>query len=83
MPEFAFTELLALGPDTTVYRLLTTDGVSTIDTAVGTFLRVEPEALTLLTETFCSLALSARCPRSFAIFIPPLSKAKKVARCST
>jgi fumarate hydratase, class I len=51
MPEFAFTELLALGPDTTQYRLLTTDGVSTIDTAAGTFLRVEPEALTLITET--------------------------------
>ena len=51
MPEFAFTELLPLGPDTTEYRLLTTDGVSTIDTSAGTFLRVEPEALTLLTGT--------------------------------
>ena len=51
MPEFAFTELLSLGPDTTQYRLLTTDGVSTIDTDAGTFLRVEPEALTLITET--------------------------------
>jgi fumarate hydratase class I len=51
MPEFAFTELLSLGPDTTDYRLLTTDGVSSIETAAGTFLRVEPEALTLITET--------------------------------
>ena len=51
MPEFAFTELLPLGPDTTEYRLLSTDGVSTIDTPAGTFLRVAPEALTLLTET--------------------------------
>jgi fumarate hydratase, class I len=51
MPEFAFTELLSLGPDTTDYRLLTTDGVSSIDTVAGTFLRVEPEALTLITET--------------------------------
>ncbi len=51
MPEFAFTELLCLGPDNTDYRLLTTDGVSTIDTPAGTFLRVTPEALTLLTET--------------------------------
>ena len=51
MPEFAFTELLSLGPDTTQYRLLTTDGVSTIDTPAGTFLRVDPEALTLITET--------------------------------
>ncbi|MEP7202848.1 MAG: fumarate hydratase [Ilumatobacteraceae bacterium] len=51
MPEFAFTELLSLGPDTTDYRLLTTDGVSTIDTDAGRFVHVEPAALTLLTET--------------------------------
>ena len=51
MPEFAFTELLSLGPDQTDYRLLTTDGVSTVDTPAGTFLRVDPSALTLLTET--------------------------------
>ena len=51
MPEFAYTELLSLGPDTTNYRLLTTDGVSTLDTAAGTFLQVAPEALTLITET--------------------------------
>ena len=49
MPEFAFTELLPLGPDDTPYRLLTTEGVSTVDTPAGTFLQVEPEALTLLT----------------------------------
>ena len=51
MPEFAFTEILPLGPDTTPYRLLTTDGVSTVETSLGRFLKVEPEALTLLTET--------------------------------
>jgi fumarate hydratase class I len=51
MSEFAFTELLSLGPDTTEYRLLTTDGVSTIDTAAGTFVHIQPEALTLITET--------------------------------
>jgi fumarate hydratase class I len=51
MPEFAFTELLPLGPDHTDYRLLTTDGVSTVETPAGTFLRVDPSALTLLTET--------------------------------
>jgi fumarate hydratase class I len=51
MPEFDFTELLPLGPDSTEYRLLTTDGVATLDTAAGRFLRVEPEALTLITET--------------------------------
>src|SRR4051795_2540262 len=51
MPEFAYTELLPLGTDHTEYRLLTTEGVSTVETAAGTFLRVEPEALTLLTQT--------------------------------
>ena len=38
------------GPTPPHYRLLTTEGVSTIDTAAGTFLQVEPEALTLLTD---------------------------------
>ena len=51
MPEFAFTELLPLGPDTTPYRLVSPDGVSTVDTPLGTFVRVAPEAITLLTET--------------------------------
>jgi fumarate hydratase class I len=51
MPEFAFTELLPLGPDSTEYRLLSTDGVSTVQTAAGDFLRVETEALTLITQT--------------------------------
>ena len=44
MAEFDFTEMLPVGPDTTEYRLLTTAGVSTIDTPAGTFLRVEPDA---------------------------------------
>ncbi len=51
MAEFAFTEILPLGPDTTPYRHLTSDGVSVVDTAAGRFLRVEPEVLTLITET--------------------------------
>src|SRR6478752_8021434 len=50
MPEFEFTELLPLGPDTTPYRQLTTDFVSTFETPAGTFLKVEPEALTLITS---------------------------------
>ena len=49
MSDFVPTELLPLGPDTTTYRLLSTDGVDTIDTAVGRFLRVSPEAITSLT----------------------------------
>ena len=51
MADFDFTEILPLGPDTTTYRLLDTDGVSTFDTPAGTFLRVEPSAITLLTST--------------------------------
>jgi fumarate hydratase class I len=46
-----YTELLPLGPDDTPYRLLTTEGVSTFEAPAGTFLRVEPEAITLLTAT--------------------------------
>ena len=51
MPDFAFTEILPLGPDTTEYRLISTEGVSQVATPLGTFLKVEPEAITLLTET--------------------------------
>ncbi len=48
MPEFAYQDLLPLGADETPYRRLTTEGVSTVETEVGTFLKVEPEALTVL-----------------------------------
>ena len=51
MADFDFTEILPLGPDTTTYRLLDTEGVSTFETPAGTFLRVEPSAITLLTST--------------------------------
>lgn len=47
---FAYSELLPLGPDTTEYRLVSTEGVSTFFTAEGTFLKVEPSAITALTE---------------------------------
>ncbi len=49
MAEFAFTELLPLGPDATSYRLVSNEGVSTFETSEGTFLKVEPSALTRLT----------------------------------
>ena len=52
MPEFVYEDLLPVGADTTEYRLLTTEGVSTVEGPDGTtFLRVEPEAIRLLTET--------------------------------
>ena len=47
---FAYSELLPLGPDTTEYRLISTEGVSTFSTSEGTFLKVDPSAITTLTE---------------------------------
>lgn len=52
MSEFAYEDLLPLGADETPYRLLTTEGVSTVEGPDGrTFLQVEPEALRLLAST--------------------------------
>ncbi len=49
MADFAYTELLPKGPDTTTeYRLLTTDFVSTVTLGHRQFLQVDPEALRLL-----------------------------------
>ena len=47
--EFTYTPLLPLGADATPYRLVTTEGVDTVETAAGTFLRVDPAAITRLT----------------------------------
>ena len=49
MTDFAYSDLLPLGPDTTEYRLVSGEGVSTFSAAGRTFLKVEPEALTRLT----------------------------------
>lgn len=52
MAEFAYEDLLPVGADETRYRLLTTEGVETVDGPGGRrFLQVAPEALRLLTET--------------------------------
>ena len=48
-PRSQYTELLPLAPDDTPYRLVTTEGVSTFETPEGTFLKVEPSAITALT----------------------------------
>jgi len=48
MADFRYQDLLPLGPDTTPYRQLTTDFVSTVSAAGRTFIQVEPAALTLL-----------------------------------
>ena len=50
-PEFNYSDLLPIGPDTTKYRLLSKEGVSVIKLGDKEFLHVEPSALTLLTET--------------------------------
>ena len=50
MPEFEFSEIFPLGKDTTPYRLVTTEGVSTFETPEGTFLKVSPEAITRITQ---------------------------------
>jgi fumarate hydratase, class I len=48
--DFVFSPLLPIGPDTTGYRLLTTDGLDVVDGPGGRrFLTVEPEVLTRLT----------------------------------
>ncbi len=51
MAEFDFTHLLPLGPDETVYRSLGDQGLSTFEAGGNSFLKVEPEALRLLTAT--------------------------------
>lgn len=48
MSEFVYEDLLPLGADETPYRLITADGVETVQAAGRTFLQVEPEALRLL-----------------------------------
>ena len=48
MPDFDYSDLLPLGPDETPYRLVTTEGVGTVEAGGRTFLTVEPEALRTL-----------------------------------
>ncbi len=51
-PEpFVNSTLLPLGPDKTIYRKISEDGVSTVKTELGTFVRVDSSAITLLTQT--------------------------------
>jgi len=49
MPEFRYADLLPLGPDSTDYRLVTGDGISTGRSFGRDFLEVDPGVLTLLT----------------------------------
>ena len=50
-PQFSYSDLLPLGEDKTKYRNIGRAGVSVIKLGDREFLQVEPEALTLLSET--------------------------------
>src|SRR3954462_13230696 len=50
MPPFHFQKLFELGPDTTPWKKLTSEGVSTLEVAGRTALQVDPAALTLLAK---------------------------------
>jgi fumarate hydratase class I len=51
MPEFRYADLLPLGDDTTGYRQLTSDGITTRQAFGRDFIEVEPGMLSLLTQT--------------------------------
>ncbi len=51
MPDFSYTDLLPTGPDSTEYRLLSSEGVRVTSALGQDFLQVEPELLTQLTAT--------------------------------
>ncbi|HEY2550285.1 MAG TPA: fumarate hydratase [Streptosporangiaceae bacterium] len=51
MPEFSYTDLLPVGPDTTEYRKLEAAGVAVRTSFGREFIEIEPELLRLLTET--------------------------------
>ena len=50
MSDFNFTEILPLGKDTTPYTKLSSDYVSTFEAGGQSFVKIEPEALTLLAK---------------------------------
>jgi fumarate hydratase class I len=50
-PDFRYSDLLPLGQDTTKYRFLGSEGVTTIQLGDKKFLHVSPEAITRLSET--------------------------------
>lgn len=49
MPDFQYTDILPAGPDTTEYRLITTEGVEVVELGDQKFLQVSPGALQALT----------------------------------
>jgi fumarate hydratase, class I len=51
MPEFCYSDLLPTGEDTTEYRQLTSDGITTRQAFGKDFIEVQPAVLSQLTET--------------------------------
>ena len=49
-PEFTYQDLLPVGPDTTEYRRIATEGVSTFTADGKEFLKVSKQAISNLTE---------------------------------
>ena len=49
MADFIYEDLLPIGPDSTQYRLISREGVSTFNVDGEEFLKVSPEAITALT----------------------------------
>ena len=62
MSDSTFTELLPLGPDTTEYRHITSEGVRMVDTPFGSMLEVDQSAIR---------ALTAEAMREIAHFLRP------------
>ena len=62
MSDPTFTELLPLGPDTTEYRHITSEGVRMVDTPFGSMLQVDQSAIR---------ALTAEAMREIAHFLRP------------
>jgi len=62
MSDSTFTELLPLGPDTTEYRRITSEGVRMVDTPFGSMLEVDQSAIR---------ALTAEAMREIAHFLRP------------
>jgi fumarate hydratase class I len=50
MPEFSYEDLLPVGPDTTKYRLISKEGISTFTADGREFLKVSANAISKLTE---------------------------------
>lgn len=50
MAEFKYQDMFQLGKDTTEYRLLSKEGISTVEIDGKTYLKISPESLTLLTQ---------------------------------